>query len=40
MRLTLIVAAISVPLNVIFGLAAACDRQVRISRQGVPNHLD
>ena len=36
-RLTLLVAAISVPLNLVFGIAAAwADRQVRIQGQGLP----
>ncbi len=40
-RLTLIVAAVSVGLNLVFGVIAALgDREIRISRQGVSDHAD
>jgi sulfate transport system permease protein len=38
-RLTLLVAAISVPLNITFGLAAAVHRQVRVPRKALLNTL-
>ena len=39
-RLTLLTAAIVVPLNLLFGIAAAGDRQIRIPRQEHANHAD